>query len=60
MDWRRSFNINNKLISIDSFQFLCSSLDSLVKNLNDFKYSCQEFDSKVLDLVKKKGFYHYC
>ena len=28
-----SFNINNKLIFIDSFQFLSSSLDSLVKNL---------------------------
>ena len=26
-----SFNINNKLISIDSFQFLSPSLDSLVK-----------------------------
>ena len=35
-----SFNINNKLIFIDSFQFLSSSLDSLVKNLvkGDFKY----------------------
>ena len=28
-----SFNINNKLIFIDSFQFLSSSLDSLVRNL---------------------------
>ena len=35
-----SFTINNKLSFIDSFQFLNSSLDSLVKNLNkdDFKY----------------------
>ena len=35
-----SFNINNKLSYIDSFQFLISSLDSLVKNLNedDFNY----------------------
>ena len=34
-----SFTINNKLSFIDSFQFLSSSLDSLVKNLskNDFK-----------------------
>ena len=54
-----SFNINNKLIFIDSFQFLSSSLDSLVKNSSkhDFKYLSQEFDSKVLDLVKIKGFY---
>ena len=28
-----SCNINNKLVFIDSFQFLSSSLDSLVKNL---------------------------
>ena len=40
-----SFNINNKLSFIDSFQFLSSSLDSLVKNLrnDDFKYLIQEF-----------------
>ena len=56
-----SFNISNKSIFIDSFQFLSSSLDSLVKNLgkNDFKYLRQEFDSNVLDLVKQKGFYPY-
>ena len=29
-----SFNINDKLRLIDSFQFLSSLLDSLVKNLN--------------------------
>ena len=54
-----SFNINNKLIFIDSFQSLRSSLDSLVKNLDKqhFKYLRQEFDSKLLDLVKQKGFY---
>ena len=28
-----SFNINNKLMFIDSFQFLSSLLDGLVKNL---------------------------
>ena len=35
-----SFSINNKLSFTDSFQFLSSSLDSLVKNLNkdDFRY----------------------
>ena len=56
-----SFTINNKLIFIDSFQFLSSSLDSLVKNLNkdDFKYLSKEFDNNVLDLVKQKGFYLY-
>ena len=39
-----SFIINNKLKFINSFQFLSSPLDSLVKNLNkdDFKYLNQE------------------
>ena len=56
-----SFTSNNKLCFIDSFQFLSSSLDSLVKNLNkdDFKYLSQEFDNNVLDLVKQKIFYPY-
>ena len=56
-----NFNIYNKVIFIDNFQFLSSSLDSLIKNLgkNDFKYLTQEFDSKVLDLVKQEVFYPY-
>ena len=56
-----SFSINNKLSFIDSFQFLNSSLDSLVKNLG--KYDCkslsEELDNNELDLVKQKGFYPY-
>ena len=56
-----SFSINNKLSFIDSFQFLSSSLDSLIKNLvkDDFKYFSQEFDNNVLDPVKQKEFYPY-
>ena len=56
-----SFSINNKLNFIDTFQFLSSSLDSLVKNLgkDDFKYISQEFDNDVLDLVNQKGFYTF-
>ena len=54
-----SVSTNNKLIFIDSLQFLTSSLDSLVKKLGDFKYLSQKFDSNVLDLVKQKGFYPY-
>ena len=48
------FTINYKLKFIDSFQFLNSSLDSLVKNLNKdgFKYLSQEIDKNTLDLVK--------
>ena len=54
-----SSTINNNLSFIDSFQFLRSSLDSLVKNLckDGFKYSSQEFDNNLLDLDKQKGFY---
>ena len=56
-----SFTINNKLSVIDSFQFLSSSLDSLVKNLDKdiFKYFSQELDNNILDLVKQKRFYLY-
>ena len=56
-----SFSISSKLGFIDSFQFLSSSLDSLVKNLgqDDFAYLSQEFDNTLLDLVKQKGFYPY-
>ena len=46
-----SFTVNDKLSFTDSFQFLSSSLDSFVKNLNknDFKYLEQTFDNKELD-----------
>ena len=56
-----SFTINNKFIFIDSFQFLSSLLDSLVKNLNNdgFKYFSQESDKNKVDLVKQKVFYPY-
>ena len=56
-----SLTINKKLTFIDNFQYLSSSLNSLVKNLskNDFKYLSQEFHNNVLDLVKQKGFYPY-
>ena len=44
-----------------SFQFVSSSLDSLVKSLKkgDFKYLNQKFDKNKLDLVKQKTFYPY-
>lgn len=46
---------------MDSFQLLSSSLDSVCKNMSkdDFDYLSLQFDSKVLDLGKKKGFYGY-
>ena len=55
-----SFNINNKLIFIESFQFLSSSLEDLVKTLcKDDKYLRQNFDSTLINLPKKKGFCPY-
>ena len=56
-----SFSVNNKTGFIDSFQLLCSSLDTLAKNVSndDFKYVSQEFDNNVLDLLKQKMFYPY-
>ena len=46
-----NFTISNKLSFIDSFQFLSSLLDSLVKNSceADFKYLSQEFGNNILD-----------
>ena len=46
-----SFSMNNKLSVIDGFQFLSSSLDSVVKNL-----AKDDFNNNILDLVKQKGF----
>ena len=56
-----NFTINEKLSFIDSFQYLSSSSDSLVKNLgkDDFKYLSQELDNNVLDVIKQKGCYPY-
>ena len=56
-----SFSRNNKFVFIDSFQFVRSSLDSVVKHLgkDDFKYLSQEFDSEVLDPGKRKECYPY-
>ena len=56
-----SFKINNKLVFIDNFQFVTSSLDSLIKNFDEnlFEDFSKEIDSNVFDLVKQKGFYPY-
>ena len=43
-----SFNINNKLIFLYTFQFLSFFLNSFVKNVSKdyFMYLSQEFDGK--------------
>ena len=49
------------LLFVDSIQILNNSLDNLVKNLvkNDFYHLSQEFNSSVLNLLEKKGFFPY-
>ena len=56
-----NFSTNNKLTFVDSFYFLSSSLNSLVKNFDKdyFEYSSEESDNTVLDLIKQKWFYSY-
>ena len=55
-----SFTLGKNIIFIDSMLFMNSSLDKLVKNLNDFKYLSKEFsDECKAELVKQKGVYPY-
>ena len=56
-----SFTWNKNIVFIDSLLFMNSSLDKLVKNLNDkdFKYLSEELNGEKLELVKKKGVYPY-
>ena len=53
-----SFTLNKNIIFIDSMLFMNSSLDKLVKNLNDFKYLNSNFKEEQLELIKK-GVYPY-
>ena len=54
-----SFTFNKNIVFINSMLFMNSSLDNLVKNLNDFVYLSSEFKGEQLELVKKKGVYPY-
>ena len=56
-----AFLLGNHLVFLDSFQFMSSSLDNLIKNLPDeaFKYTKQEFKKEQFNLVKQKGIYPY-
>lgn len=56
--------LGQNLVFLDSFQFMSSSLENLVKNLpeNGFKYTTEEFltsGDKALGLMKMKGVYPY-
>ena len=54
-----TFTINKNLVFIDSMQFMNSSLEKLVKNLNDkdFRYLSEEFSGEKLKLVKQNRVY---
>ena len=56
-----AFMLGNHLVFLDSFQFMSSSLDNLVKNLPDeaFKYTKHEFKKEQFNLMKQKGIYPY-
>ena len=54
-----SFTLNKNIVFIDSILFMNSSLDKLVKNLNDFKYLRNNLKGEELELVKEKGVYPY-
>ena len=54
--------LGEHLVFIDSFQFMSSSLDNLVRNLpkESFKYPIEEFqDENKFTLMKTKGVYPY-
>ena len=59
--YKNTWHLNKNLVSIDSMQFMNSSLDKLVKNMSDedFKYLVEEFGSENLELLKQKGDYPY-
>ena len=56
-----AFFLGKHLKFIDSFQFMRSSLETLLKNvpLSDLKYTSQEFQDEKLELMKRKGVYPY-
>ena len=56
-----SVTIKKNLVSIDSMQFINSSLEALVRNLsdNDSKYLSQEFSCDLLKLLKQRRVYPY-
>ena len=61
MEKYMAFMLGNHLVFLDSFQFMSSSLDNLIKNLPDeaFKYTKKEFEKEQFNLMKQKGIYPY-
>ena len=56
-----AFMLGNHLLFLDSFQFMNSSLDNLIKNLPDnaFKIHPTRVSDEQLNLMKQKGIYPY-
>ena len=56
-----AFMLGQRLVFIDSFQFMSSSLSNLVNNLpaEAFKHTGQVFQGEQLSLMTKKGVYPY-
>ena len=56
-----TFFLDQKLVFVDSMQFMNSNPEKLVKKLssNDFKYLIEEFGSRNLELLKQKDAYPY-
>ncbi|XP_035210409.1 uncharacterized protein LOC118184792 [Stegodyphus dumicola] len=48
-----------KLRFLDSFKFMASSIDSLAKNVKEFRETAKFFPKDKLDLVTRKGVYPY-
>ena len=61
MEKYMAFMLGEHITFINSFQFMPSSLDSLVKNLPEdtFKYTSNMFQGEQLNLMKQKGIYRY-
>ena len=61
MEKYMAFMLGNHLVFLDSFQFMSSSLDNLVKNLPDeaLKYTYNRFKQEQFNLMKEKGIYSY-
>ena len=53
--------VKRKIRFIDSFKFMATSLDSLVKNLpkDSFKNLTEFYEGEQLDLIKRKGVFPY-
>ena len=61
MEKYMAFMLGNHLTFIDSFQFMSSCLDKLVRNLpkDNLIYTSKAFKGKRLDLMSQKGVYPY-